>query len=147
LIRSVLEHAGYGLLIHRDPALGETWLRRQEGVAERKACRKAFTPGAIETALEALDKKLLAIWDELYEFSIDHGGHPNERSLTTNLSMDDVGKTKELQVQYLHGDSIFVQGAIRTLARAGLYAFQHTMAERFQLLGLRDELKELRKGL
>jgi hypothetical protein len=76
-------------------------------VAERKACRKAFTPGAIETALEALDKKLLAIWDELYEFSIDHGGHPNERSLTTNLSMDDVGKTKELQVQYLHGDSIF----------------------------------------
>jgi hypothetical protein len=149
-IRSILETAGYALLIHREPRLGEMWLRRDEGPPEKQAVRKAFTPRAIKDALEHVDRGLLQVFDTLYEYCIDFGAHPNEKALTANLSMTEDGKTKHLKVQYLHGNTVFTIGAMKNTARAGLFAlfvFQHTMAARFELLGLKDEMNSLRGRL
>jgi hypothetical protein len=150
LIRSVLEHAGYALLMHQNTGHGETWLRRHDGLDEKKAVRKAFTPTEIKELLGNLDKGLQKVFDELYEYSIDFGGHPNERSLTSNLSLKESERTKEYRVQYLHGDTPWVAAAIRNTARAGLfalYAFQHTMPAKFALLGIKDEMNALRSLL
>lgn len=81
-IRSILETAGYALLIYLHQKLGETWLRRDDGAAQKKAVRSAFTPRAIKDALTQVDRGLLRIFDELYEYAIDFGAHPNEKSLT-----------------------------------------------------------------
>ncbi len=150
LIRNVLEHAGYAAMIARDPALGEVWLRRHDSPETKKKQRNMFSTTAMKAAVGAFDTALLKRWDYLYEYTIDFGGHPNERSLTSNLEIDDEGPTKTYKVQYLQGDTLFVQGAMKNLARAGLtalFTFQHTMPERFQLLGLREELQALRRGL
>jgi len=45
---------------------------------------------------------------------------------------------------------VLVAGAMKNLARAGLFAlfaFQHTMAARFQILGLKDGMNALRGQL
>jgi hypothetical protein len=150
LIRSVLEHAGYALLIEKNSSHGETWLRRQDGEKAKRIARKAFTPAQIKDLLQGLDKGLLKVFDDLYEFSIDFGAHPNERALTSNLSRKNVGSTTHYDVQYLHGDTRWVTGAIRNTARAGLfalYAFQHTMRAKFELLGVKDEMTGLRRVL
>jgi hypothetical protein len=150
LIRSVLEHAGYALLVHRDPPLGQTWLGRHDGPDEKQAVRKTFSTGAIKDALAAVDTGLRRVFDRLYEYSIDFGAHPNERSLTANLSVDEVDGKKHYRVKYIHGNSLIVEGAIKDTARAGLFAlfvFQHTMAARFELLGLKDEMNSLRPHL
>lgn len=150
LIRNVLEHAGYAAMIARDPSLGEVWLRRHDSPEAKKKQRNTFTTTAMKAAIGAFDTALLKRWDDLYEYTIDFGGHPNERALTSNMEIDDEGSTKTYKVQYLQGDTVFVQGAIKNLARAGLnalFTFQHTMPERFQLLGLREKLQTLRQGL
>ncbi len=150
LLRSVIETAGYALLIHRNRALGEVWLRRNDGVPEKHAARNAFTPRAIKDALEQLDRGLLNAFDTLYEYAIDFGAHPNEKSLTANLSMTEDGKTKHYKVQYLHGNTIFAKGGLKNTARAGLFAlfaFQHTMAARFEILGLKADMNALRGQL
>ena len=147
LARTVLEHAGYALLIHRKPTDGETWLRRHDGPAEMRAARRAFTPTEIKAVLGDLDKGLQKIFEDLYEYNIDFGGHPNERSLTANLALEEHSSHRQYKVQYLHGDTMWVQGAIRSVARAGLFAlfaFQHTMAAKFELLGVKAEINALR---
>lgn len=149
-IRSVIETAGYALVIHRQPELGETWLRRNDGAAEKQAVRRAFTPSTIKVALENVDPGLLRVFDTLYEHSIDFGAHPNEKSLTANLSMTEVGNTKHYRVQSLHGNTIFATDALKNTARAGLFAlfaFQHTMVAKFELLGVKDEMNSLRPHL
>jgi hypothetical protein len=150
LCRAVLEQAGYAFLIHAKPDLGEVWLRRHDGPMEKKAVRKAFTPAEIKAALGKTDMGLQKVFDSLYEHSIDFGGHPNERSLTSNLSLTERGRTRTFKIQYLQGNTTWVRAAIRNTARSGLFAlfaFQHIMAARFQLLGIRDEMNSLRVRL
>ncbi|WP_439612634.1 hypothetical protein [Reyranella sp.] len=150
ILRTILETAGYALLIHRDSKLAEVWLRRDEGAKEKQAVRNTFTPRAIKGALQQIDPGLLQVFDSLYEYCIDFGAHPNEKALTANLSMSEVGKTKHYKVQYLHGNTTFVVGGMKNLARAGLFAlfaFQHTMTARFQILGLKDHMNALRGQL
>lgn len=72
------------------------------------------------------------------------------KSRSLNLSMTEEGKAKHYKVQYLHGDTIFVAGAMKNVARAGLFAlfaFQHPMPARFELLGLKDAMNSLRSRL
>lgn len=150
LLRVVLEQAGYALLMHGNPGHDEAWLRRHDGPAEKRIVRRVFTPTEIKDLLGKVDKGLQKVFNELYEYAIDFGAHPNERSLTSNLSLSHAGRTKSYKVQYLHGNTIWVRSAIRNTARAGLFAlfaFQHAMAARFQLLGIRDEMNSLRKRL
>jgi hypothetical protein len=149
-IRSVLETAGYALLIYGEPKLGETWMRRDGGATEKQLVRNSFTPRAIKDALTQVDRGLLQVFELLYEYCIDFGAHPNEKSLTANMSMTEDGKTKHYKVQYLHGNTVFTVGAMKNVARAGLFAlfaFQRTMAARFELLGLKEEISALRGHL
>lgn len=148
LIRSVLEIAGYGLLIHWNPKLGSVWLERHTSAKDKNRNKDAFQIAKVKAVIEKADKGLLKLFNELYETSIDFGGHPNERSVTTNMFLSEDATQKKFNLQYLHGHSIAVRLALKNTARAGLFglhAFQHAMPERFQLLGLRDEVIALRK--
>jgi hypothetical protein len=148
-LRSVLETAGYALLMYDAPELETVWLERHTSEAQMAAVKAKFTVGAIKRAVKAKDTALHAVFEKLYETTIDMGGHPNERSLTGSMTLTEDEKQKVFNVEYVQGNSLGAKLAKLTAARVGLcslYLFQHIMKERFEILGLRDAMQRLRNS-
>jgi hypothetical protein len=150
LLRSCLEYAAYGLHLNANPSLGETWLKRHDDAAALKAMKKAFLGPEVEQTIVAKDKELGPVYKDLYERTIDFGGHPNLRGVVSNMLLKETADKRELQPVYLHADETIVLHALKTTAQVGvcsLHLFQHVLAERFLLLGIREKLIELRNRL
>jgi hypothetical protein len=79
--RGSLECALYGLYVARNPLIQETWLRRDEDELSRKRVREEFKAGNLFKLLELEDGRLRSIAGDLYERTIDYGGHPNQQAL------------------------------------------------------------------
>lgn len=89
LFRTGLESACYALLVSRKPELAAIWSDRDKGEAERKACRKAFTP-AVSGVAKYLGAKEMWLGDfisQCYETSIDFGAHPNSRGVMNQVQV------------------------------------------------------------
>lgn len=150
LLRSCLEYAGYGLHVNVNPRLGEIWVRRHDNAAALRAMKKAFQGVEVEETIVATDAALGRVYSELYDRTIDFGGHPNLRGVVTNTLFQELPDKRQAQPIYLHGDESTVAHALKTTAQVGLcslHLFQHVFPERFLLLQLREQLIELRKGL
>lgn len=148
LLRSCLEYAGCGLHIHKNPGLGITWLNRHQDANALRAMKKQFRAIDVQKVVASVDSRLGQIYDELYERAIDFGGHPNVRGVTGSMTMDEGPEQTKIMHMYLHGDDLSLGHALKSTAQTGLtslHIFQHVFTERFQLLGLRDRLAELRK--
>jgi hypothetical protein len=90
------------------------------------------------------------VFDSLYQRSIDFGGHPNERSVTGNMRLVKLEGRTEFQQVYLHDDSLMLDHGLKTTAQAGVCALeilQEVFTARFELLGVRVKLLDLRRGL
>jgi hypothetical protein len=149
LLRSCLEYAGYGLHLNANPSLGQTWLKRHDDAAALRAMKKAFLGVEVEQTILATDKELARIYGELYERTIDFGGHPNLRGVLSNMMWNEGNEKRELQQIYLHANETTVLHALKTTAQVGmcsLHLFQHVFPERFSLLQIRDRLTQLRAG-
>ena len=149
-IRACLEYAGYALHIHKNPRLGEIWLRRHEDEATKKAVREKFLVLNVRATIEKANRHAAKVFDELYERAIDFGAHPNERSITGSLKITDLGDRKSFESLYLHGDGPPLLHTLKTTAQTGVCALailQEAFPERFELLGISADLLELRKGL
>ena len=147
LLRSCLEYGGYALHVHETPTLGETWLRRNDDAEALKTMKRAFQGVGVQKTITSKDKKLGEVYNELYDRTIDFGGHPNLRGVLTSARMVETEDKREIQSVYLHADPTAVAHALKTTAQVGLcslHIFQHLFAARFQLLGLRDDLIQLR---
>jgi hypothetical protein len=147
-LRSCLENAGYAQLIGSDIALAETWLRRHDDPETLSASKRAFQAGRVTEAIAEADGKLAAVYDELYQRTIDFGGHPNERAATGSMKLEEAPGVRHYQQVYLHGDGVPLLHALKSAAQIGvcsLHVFQHIFKERFQILGIRERLIELRK--
>jgi hypothetical protein len=147
LLRSCLEYAAYALHLNANPSLGETCLKRHDDAAALRAMKKAFVGPEVEQTIVATDKELGRVYNELYERTIDFGGHPNLRGVLSNMLLNESADKRQLQPIYLHADETTVLHALKTTAQVGLcslHLFQHILAERFMLLGIREKLIELR---
>ncbi len=51
LLRSCLEYAAYGLHLHVNPSLGETWLKRHDDAAALRAMKNAFLGVEVEKTI------------------------------------------------------------------------------------------------
>ena len=150
LLRLMLENAGYAIRINRTPELAEVWLKRQESDADRAKVQSQFKFSKIRKTLASLDVRLENIYFELYERAIAFGAHPNEMSVTSNLTIGEKDNQKEMSLPYLIGDGISLDHSLRSLAQVGvcvLLIFQVIFQERFELLGDSSELIELQKEL
>ena len=102
------------------------------------------------TTLRNNDPKLHATIQSLYERTIDFGGHPNERSITSSLRMETYETAVGVKQTYLHGDSPFLEHGLISCARiglSGLYILRLVFRERFDTLNLTSGLDQLRKDL
>lgn len=148
LLRLSLESAAYGFYINKDNARAELWLRRHDGVADKKKVRSEFQQKKIEDHIVATAPVLADIFKTLYERTIDYGAHPNERGFSTNsMIVEEEEQTEFLQI-YLQGDGVQLDLALKTTGQVGIWAlsiFQLIYPEKWELLGIKHELIELRK--
>jgi hypothetical protein len=141
--RSVLEYAGYCLTIYETPALEEVFLSRHIGKEERSVQRKAFQFGPVRTSIDRNDAKLAEHFAELYKQSIDFGGHPNPCALVSAIDFNDPGWTN----LPFSDEREPVEFALKSAAQVGLTALcilQHVFKEKFELLGIRQEIDALK---
>ena len=143
LQRSALEYAGYALHISKTTGLGEVWLRRHDDAAALSRAKKAFRAANVEKTIVATDAKLGEIYKQLYQSTIDFGGHPNELAVSSSLI-----KYKEtLFGIYLHANEQAIVHCIKYVALTGLtclHIFHNIFETRFRLLGLKDRIFALR---
>jgi len=149
-IRVCLEYAGYALYIHRNSELAETWLRRHDDESAKNAVRNEFKVSNVRATIEKANRHTAKVFDKLYNRAIDFGGHPNEQAITSSLKITDLGDRKLYESIYLHEEGLALDHALKTTAQTGVCALEilkEVFPERFELLGVRAALLELRKGL
>ncbi|NQW13916.1 MAG: hypothetical protein HQ479_06625 [Rhodobacter sp.] len=92
LLRVSLEQAGYGHFIGDDQERWERWMNRHEPRtrSQQDKWRKEFSNGTIARHLTSADPTLGGIYTELYNRTIDYGGHPNERGMSMSTDIVDL---------------------------------------------------------
>jgi hypothetical protein len=148
MLRSVLEYAGYCLTIHERPALESVFISRHIGASEMKAQKEAFKIAAVRTAVGRYDAKLAELFDDLYQRSIDFGGHPNPHGSFSALVFDERGDQTGMTTLAISSDPKNLAHALKSTAQVGLTALhilQHVFKAKFELLGIRQDMDVLKK--
>jgi hypothetical protein len=97
-----------------------------------------------------LDPTASAAYSELYERLIQFGAHPNERSVTSNLTIEKGAGTTKLNQVYLQGDGKGLDHRPRTASQLGictLKIFERSHHVRFAELKISPRIAELALGL
>ena len=142
LLRSCLEYSGYALLIHQEPTLDMVWLHRHNGDDAHWKMRNAFTATKAKKAVQSTDPGLGGWYSDLYEETVDFGGHPNPKGITLIIRCDEDSYS---QID-LHSDGLFLRHCLNSTMRTGicsLYVFENILPERFNII-LRRKIDELR---
>jgi hypothetical protein len=119
LQRSCLENAKYARLIATSIELSAHWLKRDQD----PQAKNRFSNRAVREAVASKDGTLAAIYQDLYERSIDFGAHPNEKSVVNAIIKESLG-TGTLQFRLLGGDTLELDHALRSCAQVGICALK-----------------------
>jgi len=104
VLRGALECALYGLYVARKPSVSEIWLRRDEDEVSRRKVRKEFKIANVFQVLELEDQKLRKIAGNLYERTIDYGGHPNQQAFLSVMKQQSDDSKITFQSAYMIGN-------------------------------------------
>lgn len=151
LIRALLETAGYAVHIHLHPELEESWLRRHDpDPAVAKTAKDKFLVKLVRESIASGDRTAALRFHWLYNLSIDFGAHPNERSITGNMKRTKLAHETRYEHVLMHCDGLELDHALLSIARGGILALQILdigFGARFELLGIRTRMFDLRRGL
>ena len=143
--RGCLEQAGHALLLKQKPELLEIFVSRHVDEKSMKAQKSAFHPTRVANAVGVVDQDLHKIYVDLYQLTIDFGGHPNPHGIFSGAKLSDDGlRTPTLCIEerpLLH--------TIKGVAQVGLTALhvlQHVFKPKFEILGVRQRLENLRRA-
>ena len=148
--RAMLEYAAYAVHIHRDPPLGIVWLDRHQSAKQMAAQKSAFSHRKVAASVTAANLHAGKRFEDLYQRTIDFGGHPNERSVTSNMKMVEETDRRVMLAVLQHGDGPELDMALKTVAQCGLVSLEILQViynAKFELLGVNAAMLELRKGL
>lgn len=150
VLRGALECALYGLYVARKPSVSEIWLRRDEDEVSRRKVRKEFKVANVFQVLELEDQKLRKIARNLYERTIDYGGHPNQQAFLSVMKQQSDDSKITFQSAYMIGNEDALHLCLKSCAQIGICAlsiFRLVFRERFDILGISQNLESIRKGL
>ena len=150
LMRGCLEAALYALHINSNPKLWQVWLNRHDSEEARETCKDAFGYRKVERTLKVKSKVLCTALSQLYEMTIDLGGHPNKRSITDGLRIDKDTHNKTITMQYLVGDPYQLTEAFKAISAVGicaLYILQLARPEYFKQLGIDAIIDQVSDGI
>jgi hypothetical protein len=141
--RSVLEHAGYCLLIFEKPELENVFLGRHISVEQMKEQKDAFKIGLVKAAIQRFNAPLADIFGENYQHSIDFGAHPNPAAVLSATISGECDGEHGIATLATATDPKTVVFVLKSTARVGLTALgvlEEVFKERFQSLGIRREI-------
>jgi hypothetical protein len=147
MLRSTLEYAGYCLTIRATPSLENVFMSRHTGASEMKAQKDAFKISAVRAVIARHDAKLASLFDDLYQRSIDFGGHPNPHGAFSAMILDERGDQTGMTTLAISNDPTNIAHALKSTAQVGLTALhilQHVFKAKFELLGIRQDMDALR---
>ena len=147
--RACLEAAAYALWCAKDAAAVNVWMDRDDSDATKKAARSFFTHKRTKEVVAKSDAKLAEIYAKLYDHAIDFGAHPNALGVWTGAEIKPAGDNFEMMQIGLHGQGVALDAALKSSAQAGVFVIRIAeliWPERVELLGLRDEMWELRRA-
>jgi len=150
ILRSCIEASLYGLYMTHKPESRYVWANRHDDEKNKNACRNEFAVGKLLSFLESIDKNIHSILSQVYERTIDLGGHPNERSIFSNLRRSESEDSIRIDLIYLATDGPTLRASLLTSAQVGIVVldvFRTIFRERFDLLGLSHRLEKLRQGV
>jgi len=145
-----LENALYGLFVAFDTTRQEIWLRRHDDEASRKRVKNEFTILKVMNHLKGIDERAQAIAQNLYDVTIDYGGHPNERSVSMQINTTTDGCRTNFSADVFNVGNIPHAACLKTTARIGICCmdiFGHVYQPRYKILGIDVKLDQLRLGL
>jgi hypothetical protein len=148
-LRQCLEFASCASLVNDDKALAQIWCDRDQNGESEKKVRRAFTHGAVQSAIRKSDARLAEIYDDLYDRVIQFGAHPNEKSVSGSLKLDEKAETVLLHI-YLQGEGAQLDHWIHTANQVGicvLRVFEHIHTTRFADFGMSARIDALAKDL
>jgi len=150
VLRGALECALYGLYVARKPSVSEIWLRRDEDEVSRRKVRKEFKVANVFQVLELEDQKLRKIAGNLYERTIDYGSHPNQQAFLSVMKQQSDDSKITFQSAYMIGNEDALHLCLKSCAQIGictLSIFRLVFRERFDILGISQNLDSMKKGL
>lgn len=149
-LRGSLEAAVYGLHVSRFPASARTYLDRHVGVPERAACRGKFIWGPLLAELQQINPALRDAASRLYELTIDHGAHPNERAMRGRLERLDDAQSATFKLHYFTVGDPVVRAGLSAVAEVGLCVldvFRHVFSTRYKLLDLDGQIDAVKRDV
>jgi hypothetical protein len=148
--RGMMENAGYAVHIHRNPNLAKIWLDRHVDDSGMKASKSAFQHKQVEQSVRAANVHAAARFEQLYQRTIDYGGHPNERSVTGSMKMVKDTDRIEMLAVMLHGDDAALGASLKSVAQCAMVSLEMLQVifnARFELLGVNATMLKLRRDL
>jgi hypothetical protein len=148
--RGMMENAAYAVHIHRNPDFAKVWLDRHADDSGMKASKNAFQHKQVVQSVKAANVHAAARFEELYQRTIDYGGHPNERSVTGSMRMVKDTDRVEMLAVMLHGDDTALSASLKSVAQCAMVSLEMLQVifnPRFELLGVNAAMLELRRGL
>jgi hypothetical protein len=150
LLRSCIESSLYALHINRNPSAGEKWIKRHENEKTLKDAKNEFRYSNVINTLQLVDPSIFKTTKLLYERTIDFGGHPNERAITSMMEIIEKDGRKEIQQIYLVGNNKMLLNGLKSTAQVGLcalYILYNIFKERFDIIGITQKIDQYRSIL
>lgn len=150
LLRLSIESASYGFYANSTALRAKCWQDRAIDLISKKKFRNEFTAGNIKKYITEIAPKIAEIYEEIYDRTIDYGAHPNEQSFILNTFVSEDNDLTNIGQVYLQADGVQLDFAMKTTSQVGMLVltlYQLIYPERWMLLGIKEELVELRRGL
>jgi len=148
LLRLCLEHAAYGFYIGADTGRLERWLHRSDSEDNRKVVRKEFHNDKLREHIRCHAPVMSSQFDQLYNSLIEFGAHPNEQGYSLHSNVSEQDNNIHFQTIYLQDNGGRLDRSMKIAGQVGLWALhlmQLIYRERYELLGLRSGLEEVRQ--
>ncbi|MCJ7772413.1 MAG: hypothetical protein MUP22_04690 [Desulfobacterales bacterium] len=150
LLRSCIENSLYALHVFKKKGADEIWVRRHDDEQSLRKTKGEFTIWNVMNTLKGCDKSLYKKTRQFYENTIDWGAHPNERAVTSSMQIIEKENRTEFKQLYLSGDTTQLAFGLKSSAQVGvcsLFIFRHVFRERFDLIGITEEMKKFKRIL
>ncbi len=153
VVRAVIEDSWYALHMAKGPnppTRVEIWLRRNDSPAAKEQCKKEFTIANVRATHTALEPATAAVLQTLYEWTIEFGGHPNERGVFAAMTQSGTDQALNFEVVFLTNKPLVIAAALMTAVQAAIGAlktFRLIFPERFAIMGMDGEIEKLVGGL